>query len=184
MPKETESLILGARFIHLSGQPCSLTLGHGDRGCPDCGKVAAEAAVYIVDARDRYWCASCAADALGEITRRTEDRPDARYRWDFPDHMFDLRRRAARGEEGAIAELRSLQTGSVDAIEHPCCQAVLRAQCVKPVDHAGPHHSAVDGDWEERAPQICGADASIPFEYTTLGDRCQNFRPCAKHGTK
>ena len=29
---------------------------------------------------------------------------------------------------------------------------------------------------------ICGADASIPFEPTTIGEKCQNSLPCPKHG--
>lgn len=31
------------------------------------------------------------------------------------------------------------------------------------------------------APALCGADDSIPFEHATLGQTCQNPRPCAKH---
>jgi len=31
---------------------------------------------------------------------------------------------------------------------------------------------------------ICGADDSIPFEHATLGAKCQNRKPCEKHGGK
>lgn len=31
------------------------------------------------------------------------------------------------------------------------------------------------------APELCGAENSIPFEYTTLGQRCTNPKPCSDH---
>jgi hypothetical protein len=30
-------------------------------------------------------------------------------------------------------------------------------------------------------PRPCGADDSVPYEYTTLGMKCQNPRPCPDH---
>lgn len=29
--------------------------------------------------------------------------------------------------------------------------------------------------------EICGADDSIPFEYTTIGQKCKNTKPCPVH---
>lgn len=30
-------------------------------------------------------------------------------------------------------------------------------------------------------PEVCGADDSIPFEYTTIGQKCKNTKPCPVH---
>jgi hypothetical protein len=59
----------------------------GDRGCVRCKKLMVDDApviTHIADARGRYWCIECVVLTLGQHTRIEEDRPDARYTWDFP----------------------------------------------------------------------------------------------------
>jgi hypothetical protein len=69
------------QILRLAGSGSNSSVGKGlpgDRGCPACGKVVLASdddnAIYIIDARSRYWCESCVTDALANIRRRVDER--------------------------------------------------------------------------------------------------------------
>jgi hypothetical protein len=76
----------------------------GDRGCPSCGKIAArtgepEGTMYVYDPRGRYWCLSCAGEALKNVRRRQDDRSDPGrgvYPWRFDDRTAPIVRDRSR----------------------------------------------------------------------------------------
>lgn len=37
------------------------------------------------------------------------------------------------------------------------------------------------GGYGQPEPEVCGADNSVPYEYTTLGEKCQKTKPCPDH---
>jgi hypothetical protein len=64
-----------------------------DRGCVSCGFIfdsqhdeltPAESTLdLVVDARKRYWCLGCVAQALAHVQRRNDERTDYHYPWNF-----------------------------------------------------------------------------------------------------
>lgn len=95
------------------------TLGaRDDRGCVACGRVADPAdqdrETQIGDARGRYWCLECAADALANVRRRVDERTGYEYPWRFedvgPDGQALVRREVQPALKLADVDTQALRT--------------------------------------------------------------------------